>query len=65
MPLQTPPLRGIHDERGAKFTEFGGWDMPVEFDSIRTEHAAVREDAGSSTSRIWARFTSPARTRRR
>ncbi|TYT63085.1 glycine cleavage system aminomethyltransferase GcvT [Natrialba swarupiae] len=46
MPLQTPPLRGIHDERGAKFTEFGGWDMPVEFDSIRTEHAAVREDAG-------------------
>jgi aminomethyltransferase len=46
MPLQTPPLRGIHDDRGAKFTEFGGWDMPVEFDSIRAEHAAVREDAG-------------------
>ncbi|RQG92372.1 glycine cleavage system aminomethyltransferase GcvT [Natrarchaeobius chitinivorans] len=46
MPLQTPPLRGIHDERGAKFTEFGGWDMPVEFDSIQTEHMAVREDAG-------------------
>ncbi|MDQ2051926.1 glycine cleavage system aminomethyltransferase GcvT [Natronolimnohabitans sp. A-GB9] len=46
MPLQTPPLRGIHDERGAKFTEFGGWDMPVEFDSIQTEHAAVREDVG-------------------
>ncbi|MFD1562221.1 glycine cleavage system aminomethyltransferase GcvT [Haloarchaeobius amylolyticus] len=46
MPLQTPPLRGLHDERGAKFTEFGGWDMPVEFDSIQTEHAAVRDDAG-------------------
>jgi aminomethyltransferase len=46
MPLQTPPLRGIHDERGAKFTEFGGWDMPVEFDSIQTEHRAVREDVG-------------------
>ncbi|WP_121744508.1 glycine cleavage system aminomethyltransferase GcvT [Natronorubrum halophilum] len=46
MPLQTPPLRGIHDDRGAKFTEFGGWDMPVEFDSIQTEHAAVREDVG-------------------
>ncbi|ELY42489.1 glycine cleavage system aminomethyltransferase GcvT [Natronorubrum sulfidifaciens] len=46
MPLQTPPLRGAHDERGAKFTEFGGWDMPVEFDSIQTEHAAVREDVG-------------------
>ena len=46
MPLQTPPLRGLHDERGAKFTEFGGWDMPVEFDSIQTEHAAVRDDVG-------------------
>ncbi|NKE37297.1 glycine cleavage system aminomethyltransferase GcvT [Natronococcus sp. JC468] len=46
MPLQTPPLRGIHAERGAKFTEFGGWDMPVEFDSIQTEHRAVREAAG-------------------
>ncbi|THE63330.1 glycine cleavage system aminomethyltransferase GcvT [Salinadaptatus halalkaliphilus] len=46
MPLQTPPLRGTHDERGAKFTEFGGWDMPVEFDSIRAEHAAVRDDVG-------------------
>lgn len=27
-------------------TEFGGWDMPVRFDSIRTEHAAVRESVG-------------------
>ncbi|SEH14401.1 aminomethyltransferase [Natronorubrum sediminis] len=46
MPLQTPPLRDVHADRGAKFTEFGGWDMPVEFDSIQTEHAAVREDVG-------------------
>jgi len=46
MALRTPPLREAHAERGAKFTEFGGWDMPVEFDSIRTEHTAVRESAG-------------------
>jgi aminomethyltransferase len=46
MPLRTPPLRDLHADRGAKFTEFGGWDMPVEFDSIRTEHAAVRDSAG-------------------
>ena len=46
MPLSKPPLWDRHGDRGAKFTEFGGWDMPVEFDSIRTEHAAVREDAG-------------------
>ncbi|MUV60164.1 glycine cleavage system aminomethyltransferase GcvT [Halobacterium sp. CBA1126] len=46
MALRTPPLYGRHDDRGAQFTEFGGWEMPVEFDSIRTEHAAVREAAG-------------------
>ncbi|MFB6126645.1 MAG: glycine cleavage system aminomethyltransferase GcvT [Halolamina sp.] len=46
MALRKPPLREVHAERDAKFTEFGGWDMPVEFDSIQTEHAAVRESAG-------------------
>ncbi len=46
MSLQTPPLRGVHEDRGASFTEFGRWEMPVEFDSIRTEHAAVRDDVG-------------------
>jgi len=46
MPLLTPPLRTVHDERGAKFTEFGGWDMPVEFDGIKVEHEAVRTDVG-------------------
>ena len=46
MALRKPPLREVHAERGAKFTEFGGWDMPVEFDSIRAEHEAVREAAG-------------------
>ena len=46
MALRKPPLRAVHDGRGAKFTEFGGWDMPVEFDSIREEHTAVRESAG-------------------
>ncbi|MFC7233873.1 glycine cleavage system aminomethyltransferase GcvT [Halosegnis marinus] len=46
MALRTPPLREAHAERGAKFTEFGGWDMPVEFDGIRVEHEAVRSAAG-------------------
>ena len=46
MALRKPPLRDVHDARGAKFTEFGGWDMPVEFDSIQDEHRAVRESAG-------------------
>jgi len=46
MSLREPPLRDVHADAGASFTEFGGWDMPVEFDSIKTEHRAVREDAG-------------------
>ena len=41
MALRQSPL--AHE---AKETEFGGWEMPVEFDSIRTEHAAVRESVG-------------------
>ncbi len=41
MSVRNPPI-----EHGVKSTDFGGWEMPVEFDSIRTEHAAVRESAG-------------------
>jgi aminomethyltransferase len=46
MTLRTPPLYDVHGDRGAEFTDFGGWSMPVEFDSIRTEHEAVREAVG-------------------
>lgn len=43
---RTPPLHAVHEAAGAKTTTFGGWEMPVEFDSIRTEHQAVRETVG-------------------
>ena len=46
MTLREPPLGDVHADAGAKTTEFGGWEMPVEFDSIRAEHEAVREAAG-------------------
>ncbi|MGM0590227.1 MAG: glycine cleavage system aminomethyltransferase GcvT [Halobacteriota archaeon] len=46
MALRNPPLAELHAERGATFTPFGGWDMPVDFGSIRDEHTAVRERAG-------------------
>ncbi|GAB7094108.1 glycine cleavage system aminomethyltransferase GcvT [Halolamina litorea] len=46
MATRRPPLYPVHEDRGAGFTDFGGWEMPVEFDSIRAEHAAVREAAG-------------------
>jgi aminomethyltransferase len=39
-------LHGSHESLGAQFTDFGGWEMPVEFDSIRQEHAAVRGSVG-------------------
>lgn len=46
MALRESPLRDEHADRGATFTEFGGWDLPVAFDTIKTEHRAVRESAG-------------------
>ena len=46
MALRQSPLSDAHAERGAKTTDFGGWEMPVEFDSIRDEHEAVRTAAG-------------------
>jgi aminomethyltransferase len=46
MSLRSPPLSAVHADAEAKLTEFGGWEMPVEFDSIRTEHEAVRTAAG-------------------
>ncbi|PSP87202.1 glycine cleavage system protein T [Halobacteriales archaeon QS_4_69_34] len=46
MALRESPLRAAHAASGATFTEFGGWEMPVEFESIHTEHASVRESVG-------------------
>ncbi|GAA0682162.1 glycine cleavage system aminomethyltransferase GcvT [Natronoarchaeum mannanilyticum] len=46
MSTRKPPLYEKHSQSGADFTDFGGWDMPVSFDSITTEHAAVRDSVG-------------------
>jgi len=35
-----------HKGLGAKFTEFAGWEMPVQYSSIIAEHNAVRSDVG-------------------
>jgi aminomethyltransferase len=40
------PLYESHRQAGADFTDFGGWEMPVSFDSIQSEHRAVREAVG-------------------
>ncbi|MDR1259960.1 MAG: glycine cleavage system aminomethyltransferase GcvT [Endomicrobium sp.] len=36
----------VHKKNGARFTEFGGWEMPVQYTSIIDEHNAVRKCAG-------------------
>lgn len=35
-----------HVALGARMVEFGGWDMPIQYDGIIAEHARVRETAG-------------------
>lgn len=45
MPKRTP-FYDLHEQLGAKLTDFGGFDMPVQYESIRKEHNAVRESVG-------------------
>ena len=44
--LKRTPLHDRHEALGAKMTDFGGFDMPVQYDSIIAEHHAVRNQAG-------------------
>ena len=51
------PLHEIHKKIGAKFTEFAGFEMPIQFSSIKDEHITVRKTVGlfdvSHMSNIW------------
>lgn len=40
------PLRAEHDALGARFTDFGGWEMPLQYQGVIAEHMAVRESVG-------------------
>ncbi len=45
--LLLSPLHDRHQALGAKFAEFGGWSMPLEYSSgVVKEHTAVREAVG-------------------
>ena len=44
--LKRTPLFDVYKEYGAKTIDFGGWDLPVQFSSIKEEHEAVRTKAG-------------------
>jgi aminomethyltransferase len=44
--LQHSPLEGAHQALGARLVPFAGWNMPVQYASIISEHSAVRQNAG-------------------
>ena len=44
--LKHTPLHDRHLQAGAKMADFGGWDMPIEYQGTVAEHAAVREAVG-------------------
>lgn len=44
--LKRTPLFDVYKEYGGKTIDFGGWELPVQFSSIKEEHEAVRLRAG-------------------
>jgi aminomethyltransferase len=44
--MKQTPLYQVHKTLNAKFTEFGGWEMPLQYSSIVKEHLAVRTTVG-------------------
>jgi aminomethyltransferase len=44
--LKETPLADLHRQLGARMVDFAGWNMPVQYKSIITEHQAVRNKVG-------------------
>jgi glycine cleavage system T protein (aminomethyltransferase) len=44
--LRKTALNAMHRRLGAKMVDFGGWDMPVEYAGLISEHMAVRTGVG-------------------
>lgn len=44
--MNRSPLHDLHQRLGARFVDFGGWEMPVQYGSVLAEHRAVRGSAG-------------------
>jgi len=44
--LRKTALNAVHRARGAKMVNFGGWEMPLEYSGILSEHEATRTRAG-------------------
>jgi aminomethyltransferase len=44
--LSQTTLHSAHVGLGARMVDFGGWDMPVQYSTISSEHLAVRQNVG-------------------
>lgn len=44
--LKRTPLYPYYKANGVKLIDFGGWEMPIQFSGILSEHEAVRSKAG-------------------
>ncbi len=44
--LKTTPLHEEHVALGARMAEFGGWDMPIQYEGILAEHHHTRTKTG-------------------
>ena len=44
--LNQSPLHSRHEALGARFAEFGGWSMPLQYSGVLAEHHAVRNGVG-------------------
>lgn len=55
--MKTTHLRATHEALGARFTDFGGWEMPLQYGGVLGEHAAVRETCGAFDVSHLGRFS--------
>jgi len=46
MVLKKSPIAESHEKLGAKMLPFAGWEMPIHYGSVLSEHKSVRNAAG-------------------
>ena len=55
--VKRSPLFNLQKKLGARFTEFAGFEMPIQYSSIKEEHLTVRRTVGifdvSHMSNVW------------
>jgi aminomethyltransferase len=44
--MKRSPLHELNQQLGARFVDFGGWEMPVQYESVLAEHRSVRRQVG-------------------